>query len=159
MDTMGSAARLCDFGYNAGAHRSVDIPHLRRPEQIRYLGRALWTKPRVPGQAIVMARFISNAWLIAGLGFVLVTAADAAATYEPAHLPRIFAVAADSRSFYLEIRARNEVGGFGHSYVALGAIDASGWGCQSRSGNTLLAVVFRVEALQFILTGTNDAVA
>src|SRR5262245_772715 len=77
-----------------------------------------------------MARFISNAWLLAGLGF-LVTAADAADSYEPTHPPRIFAVTADARSFYLEFRARNEAGGFGHSYVVLGTIDASGQGHQT----------------------------
>jgi hypothetical protein len=36
------------------------------------------------------------------------------------------AVPAEARSFYLEFRARDEVSGFGHSYVALGIIDASG---------------------------------
>jgi len=78
-----------------------------------------------------MARFISDGWLLAGLGFVLVTAADAADTYEPTQAPRILAVSADARSFYLEFRARNETGGFGHSYVALGTIDASGQGHQT----------------------------
>jgi hypothetical protein len=78
-----------------------------------------------------MARFVSKAWLLASLGFLLVTAADAGDTYEPTHPPRIFAVPADASSFYLEFRARNEAGGFGHSYVALGTIDASGQGHQT----------------------------
>jgi hypothetical protein len=73
-----------------------------------------------------MVRFSSKAWLFGTLGLLLVTAADAGDTYEPTHPPRIFAVTADARSFYLEFRARDEVGGFGHSYVTLGTIDASG---------------------------------
>jgi hypothetical protein len=40
--------------------------------------------------------------------------------------PAIIAVAAEARSFYVEFRARDEVGGFGHSYVTLGAINAVG---------------------------------
>jgi hypothetical protein len=78
-----------------------------------------------------MARLFSNAWLIGSLGLLLVTAANAGDTYEPTHPPRIFAVAADSRSFYLEFRARNEVAGYGHSYVTLGTIDPSGQGHQT----------------------------
>ena len=78
-----------------------------------------------------MVRFVSKAWLFGTLGLLLVTAADAGDTYEPTHPPRIFAVPADARAFYLEFRARNEVGGFGHSYVTLGAIDASGQGHQT----------------------------
>jgi hypothetical protein len=72
-----------------------------------------------------MVRFVANVWLPVALGFLVVTAADAA-DYEPTSPPRILAVTADARSFYLEFRARNEVGGFGHSYVTLGSIDASG---------------------------------
>ena len=76
-----------------------------------------------------MARFVSKAWLLAGLGLLLLTAAEARGdTYEPTHPPRIFAVPPDARSFYLEFRARNEAGGWGHSYVTLGTIDASGQG-------------------------------
>jgi len=46
--------------------------------------------------------------------------------YEPTHPPRIISVSAEARTFYIEIKARNEVGGFGHSYVSLGIIDESG---------------------------------
>ena len=78
-----------------------------------------------------MARLVSNAWLLGSLGLLVTTAVDAADTYEPTHPPRIFAVPADASSFYLEFRARNEVGGYGHSYVTLGTIDASGQGHQT----------------------------
>jgi hypothetical protein len=78
------------------------------------------------GQGFGMARLLANAWLLASLVFPVVTAADAADTYEPTSAPRILAVTDDARSFYLEFRARNEVGGFGHSYVTLGSIAASG---------------------------------
>jgi len=46
--------------------------------------------------------------------------------YEPTHPPYIAAVPVDANSFYIEFRARNEVGGFGHSFVTLGTIDAFG---------------------------------
>jgi len=45
-------------------------------------------------------------------------------SYERTYPPCIIAVAAEARSFYVEFRARDEVGGFGHSYVTLGAIIA-----------------------------------
>jgi len=74
-----------------------------------------------------MARFVSKAWLVSGLGLLLVTGAEAGPdTYEPTYPPRIIAVPETVRSFYVEFRARNEVGGFGHSYATLGTIDASG---------------------------------
>ena len=67
-----------------------------------------------------MVRFVSKAWLRGCLVLLLVTGAEAGNdTYEPTQPPRIIAVAADARSFYLEFRARNEVGGFGHSYSPL----------------------------------------
>jgi hypothetical protein len=74
-----------------------------------------------------MAHFVSRAWLLGSLGLLLATGAEAGNdTYERTQPPRIIAVAADARSFYLEFRARNEVGGFGHSYIALGTVNASG---------------------------------
>jgi len=76
-----------------------------------------------------MAHFVSRAWLLGSLALLLVTGAEAGNdTYERTQPPRIIAVAADARSFYLEFRARNEVGGFGHSYIALGTVDGSGQG-------------------------------
>ena len=79
-----------------------------------------------------MAHFVSKAWLLGSLVLLLVRGAEAGNdTYEPTHPPRIIAVAADARSFYLEFRARNEVGGFGHSYVTLGAVNTVGQGYQT----------------------------
>ena len=79
-----------------------------------------------------MAHFVSKAWLLGSLVLLLVRGAEAGNdTYEPTHPPRIIAVAADARSFYLEFRARNEVGGFGHSYVTLGAVNTAGQGYQT----------------------------
>jgi hypothetical protein len=79
-----------------------------------------------------MARFVSKTWRLASVWLILVTGAEAGNdTYETTHPPGIIAVAADARSFYLEFRARNEAGGYGHSYVTLGAIDASGHGHQT----------------------------
>jgi hypothetical protein len=76
---------------------------------------------------LTMARFSSKAWFLGGLVLLFVTGAEAGNdTYEPAQPPRIIAITADARSFYLEFRARNEVGGFGHSYITLGTVDASG---------------------------------
>jgi hypothetical protein len=46
--------------------------------------------------------------------------------YEPTRPARIAAAPADTSSFFVEFRARKEVGGFGHSYLLLGTIDSSG---------------------------------
>ena len=79
-----------------------------------------------------MARFVSKAWFLVGLWLLLVIGAEAGDdTYEHSRPPRIIAIAADARSFYLEFRARNEAGGFGHSYVTLGTVDANGQGHQT----------------------------
>ena len=76
-------------------------------------------------RAVGMMRFLATAWLVGGLALMSCVAAEAgSATYEPTHPPRILAVTEDARAFYLEFRARNEAGGFGHSYVTLGSIDA-----------------------------------
>lgn len=74
----------------------------------------------------LMARTVPTAWFVASLALHVTTTASAGSgQYEATHPSRIIAAPADARSFYLEFRARDEVGGFGHSYVALGAIDAS----------------------------------
>ena len=52
--------------------------------------------------------------------------ATASAHYERAYPPRILAASAAATVFYMEFRAREEAGGYGHSYVTLGEIDASG---------------------------------
>lgn len=76
---------------------------------------------------LTMACFSSKAWFLGSLALLFVTGAEAGNdTYESPQPPRIIAITADPRSFYLEFRARNEVGGFGHSYITLGTVDASG---------------------------------
>src|SRR5947208_515039 len=73
-----------------------------------------------------MARFSIIA-LMASLAVLLPLGAEAgSANYERTYPPRIIAPTVEARSFYVEFRARDEVGGFGHSYVTLGAIDAVG---------------------------------
>jgi len=47
-------------------------------------------------------------------------------SYEPVHAARIVPITWAARSFYAEFRARDEAGGFGHAYVALGTIDLAG---------------------------------
>ena len=47
-------------------------------------------------------------------------------SYEPAHAARIVPINWAARSFYAEFRARDEAGGFGHSYVTLGTVDFAG---------------------------------
>jgi len=47
-------------------------------------------------------------------------------SYEPPHAARISPINWQARSFYAEFRARDEAGGFGHSYVALGTVDFAG---------------------------------
>ena len=74
-----------------------------------------------------MARFVLFVGLIVSLVLIPSSAADAGSTnYEPTYPPRIVAPAKDARSFYAEFRARNEAGGFGHSYVTLGIVNSSG---------------------------------
>ena len=81
---------------------------------------------------LTMACLRSKAWFLGSLVLLFVTGAEAGNdTYEPTQPPRIIAITADARSFYLEFRARNEVGGFGHSYITLGTVDASGQGRQT----------------------------
>jgi hypothetical protein len=74
-----------------------------------------------------MVRFSSIVALMASLAMLLPFGAEGGfSSYERTYPPRIIAVTAEARSFYVEFRARDEVGGFGHSYVTLGAINAVG---------------------------------
>jgi hypothetical protein len=78
-----------------------------------------------------MARFIT-ARLIGSMALLLTTCATAGSgEYEVTHPPRIITARADATAYYLEIRARDEAGGFGHSYVTLGTIDAANHGHQT----------------------------
>jgi hypothetical protein len=77
--------------------------------------------------AFAMARFDPRTMLLWGsLGLTFASGAVAGNTYEPTHPPRIVAIGPEARSFYLEFRARNEVGGFGHAYVILATVDGVG---------------------------------
>lgn len=81
---------------------------------------------------LTMACCSSKAGFFGSLVLLFVTGAEAGNdTYEPTQPPRIIAITAVARSFYLEFQARNEVGGFGHSYITLGTVDASGQGRQT----------------------------
>jgi hypothetical protein len=74
-----------------------------------------------------MKRLAGTISLVFGLAVIFPPTTGAGSTnYEPTYPPRILSVGAHIRSFYIEIKARNEVGGFGHSYVSLGTIDESG---------------------------------
>ena len=74
-----------------------------------------------------MARVMLLVGFIVSLA--LLPSSDVAAgsgNYEPPFPPRIAWSTSDARSFYVEFRARDEAGGFGHSYVTLGIVDSSG---------------------------------
>jgi hypothetical protein len=74
-----------------------------------------------------MARLLKTVALAGSLGLLSASGATCGSgTYEPTRPPVIVAVSADATTFYVEFRARNEAGGFGHSYVTLGTVDASG---------------------------------
>ena len=74
-----------------------------------------------------MTRFYAKFGLTIGLMAALHGTGHAGDSgYEPTHPARIAAAPADARSFFIEFRARREVGGFGHSYVLLGTVDSSG---------------------------------
>jgi hypothetical protein len=65
--------------------------------------------------------------LVVSLALLPSSGVDAGSgNYERPLPPRIAWATTDARSFYVEFRARDEAGGFGHSYVTLGIIDASG---------------------------------
>jgi hypothetical protein len=63
--------------------------------------------------------------------------------------PAIIAVAAEARSFYVEFRARDEVGGFGHSYVTLGAINAVGEVRETVAASRIAGVQFPLNSTSF----------
>jgi hypothetical protein len=73
---------------------------------------------------------VARVLLFVGLIVSLVVApslgAVAGSSYEPASPPHINPAATDARSFYAEFRARDEAGGFGHSYITLGIVDLNG---------------------------------
>jgi hypothetical protein len=74
-----------------------------------------------------MARLITTISIVVQLAMLLNSTARAGSgNYEPTHPPYIAEVPVEAKSFYIEFRARNEVGGFGHSFVTLGTIDAFG---------------------------------
>jgi hypothetical protein len=74
-----------------------------------------------------VARVLVFLGLIASLVLIPSSAADAGSVnYEPTYPPRIMPAAKDARSFYAEFRARDEAGGFGHSYITLGIVGSNG---------------------------------
>ena len=74
-----------------------------------------------------MARLITTISIVVQLAMLLNSTAQAGSgNYEPTHPPYIADVTEEAKSFYIEFQARNEVGGFGHSFVTLGTIDAFG---------------------------------
>src|SRR6476660_2644534 len=74
-----------------------------------------------------MTRFYAKFGLTIGLMAALHGTGHAGDSgYEPTHPARIAAAPADARSFFVEFRARSEVGGFGHSYLLLGSVGSSG---------------------------------
>ena len=73
-----------------------------------------------------MAHFAPAISLMTVVLLLALAAPIASADYERTYPPRIVAVSAEATAFYIEFRARGEVGGFGHSYVTLGEIDTGG---------------------------------
>src|SRR6185503_8351668 len=79
-----------------------------------------------PLEIAAMARLVYAIAVMVGMVLSASGSAAGSSDYERTYPPRIMAVTAEARSFYLEFRARDEDGGFGHSYVALGTVDAIG---------------------------------
>jgi hypothetical protein len=73
-----------------------------------------------------MARFVCAIAVMIGLVLSASGPTIGSSNYERTYPPRIMAVTAEVRSFYLEFRARADDGGFGHSYVVLGTVEATG---------------------------------
>jgi hypothetical protein len=72
-----------------------------------------------------MPRVLLHIGLMASLLLPAVTSAGTP-SYEPPHAARIVPIIWTARSYYAEFRARDEAGGFGHSFVTLGTIDTAG---------------------------------
>lgn len=74
-----------------------------------------------------MTRSFSAVALTASVAMFLSSDARAGGSnYERTFPLRMRAAAAEARSFYAEFRARNELGGVGHSYITLGTSVAAG---------------------------------
>jgi hypothetical protein len=74
-----------------------------------------------------MASLITTFLIVVNLAMLLNSTAQAGGgNYEPTYPPHIAEVMVEAKSYYIEFRARDEVGGFGHSFVTLGKIDAIG---------------------------------
>src|SRR5262245_22432291 len=74
-----------------------------------------------------MARVMLRVGLIVSLALLPPSGVDAgSANYEPPLPPRIAWVTTDASSFYVEFRARDQAGKFGHAYVTLGIVHSSG---------------------------------
>jgi hypothetical protein len=74
-----------------------------------------------------MPRFVHAIALTASLVMLLCSGAQAGGShYERTYPARMIAIPAEARAYYVEFRARGEIGGFGHSYITLGAIVATG---------------------------------
>jgi hypothetical protein len=96
-------------------------PRMDANQNLRYFTGAQRFAP-------VMTRPIFAISLIAGLIMLLpCSSGSGTASYEHTYPARIAgATKSAAKSFYVEFRGRNEAGGFGHSYVVLGAIDSAG---------------------------------
>jgi hypothetical protein len=81
---------------------------------------------------VVSECFIMRVMCHAFYFFILTALAAAAPTvagngaYEPTRPPRVTGLPVGAHGFYAEFRGRSEDGGFGHAYIVLGALDATG---------------------------------
>lgn len=76
----------------------------------------------------LMARFVVVALVVSTVMLWHPAAEAGSSNYEPTYPPRITQTTADAKSYYIEFRARDEVSGYGHSYVTLGTVDEIGHG-------------------------------
>src|SRR5262245_34468331 len=84
------------------------------------------TSPRLKNGP-AMPRFVAAIANTVRVALLLSVGAQAGGSnYERTYPARMIAAAEDAKSFYAEFRARNEVGGVGHSYITLGTIVATG---------------------------------
>jgi len=73
-----------------------------------------------------MAHFTLTIPVVTAVLLLCQAVRTASADYERAYPPRMLAASAEATAFYIEFRARDEAGGYGHSYVTLGEVDTSG---------------------------------
>ena len=80
------------------------------------------------GSMSLMARIVVVSLVVSIIMLWHPAAEAGSSNYEPTYPPHFMRTSAHAKAYYIEFRARDEVGGYGHSYVTLGTVDETGRG-------------------------------